>query len=98
MVLEHRYYGASFPYWPNANLSTDSLRFLNNYEALEDSASFIRDVSFEGVDGKTGPVIYYGGSYAGARAAHMRCVLATDPFRPYLLPPPFFAILEKDHV
>lgn len=50
VVLEHRYYGESFPFGPKSNLSTDSLRFLNNKEALEDSAQFIRTVKFEGLD------------------------------------------------
>lgn len=35
IVLEHRYYGDSIPV---ESFSTDDLRFLNNAEALEDSA------------------------------------------------------------
>lgn len=35
IVLEHRYYGDSIPV---PSFSTDDLRFLNNAEALEDSA------------------------------------------------------------
>lgn len=85
-----RYYGDSVPV---PSFSTDDLRFLNNAEALEDSAEvgdignssrltlqFIRHFkpapalnlsSFDFRPSKT-PWIYYGGSYAGARAAHMR--------------------------
>lgn len=35
IVLEHRYYGESVPV---SSFSTDDLRFLNNNEAMEDSA------------------------------------------------------------
>ncbi|EJU00458.1 peptidase S28 [Dacryopinax primogenitus] len=73
VVLEHRYYGQSMPV---SNLSTDSLRFLNNAQAAADSANFMRSVHFPGVDEDVSalnrPWIYYGGSYGGARAAHMR--------------------------
>ncbi|KAH9987911.1 serine carboxypeptidase S28-domain-containing protein [Russula compacta] len=73
VVLEHRYYGESVGV---QNFSTDALRWLNNEQALEDSANFMRNVKFSGIDedltAPSTPWIYYGGSYAGARAAHMR--------------------------
>ncbi|KAH8099959.1 peptidase S28 [Cristinia sonorae] len=73
VVLEHRYYGQSIPV---QNFTTDSLRWLNNEQALADSANFIANVKFPGIDtdltAPNTPWIYYGGSYAGARAAHMR--------------------------
>jgi hypothetical protein len=73
VVLEHRYYGESVPV---ANFSTDSLRWLNNAQAAADSANFMANVKFEGIDedltAPSTPWIYYGGSYAGARAAHMK--------------------------
>ncbi|KAH9957385.1 peptidase S28 [Lactifluus volemus] len=73
VVLEHRYYGKSVGV---QNFSTDSLRWLNNEQALEDSANFMRNVKFENINenltARKTPWIYYGGSYAGARAAHMR--------------------------
>ncbi|KAI0278577.1 serine carboxypeptidase S28-domain-containing protein [Russula aff. rugulosa BPL654] len=73
VVLEHRYYGKSVGV---QNFSTDALRWLNNEQALEDSANFMRNVKFKGIDedltAPNTPWIYYGGSYAGARAAHMR--------------------------
>ncbi|KAI0247491.1 peptidase S28 [Lactifluus subvellereus] len=73
VVLEHRYYGGSVGV---RNFSTDALRWLNNEQALEDSANFMRNVKFEDIDedltAPNTPWIYYGGSYAGARAAHMR--------------------------
>ncbi|KDQ15895.1 hypothetical protein BOTBODRAFT_54372 [Botryobasidium botryosum FD-172 SS1] len=75
VVLEHRYYGESIPV---ADFSTDNMRWLTNAQALEDSARFMRNVKFR-IDGverdmtaPSTPWIYYGGSYAGARAAHMR--------------------------
>ncbi|CCO28924.1 putative MFS-type transporter C1683,03c [Rhizoctonia solani AG-1 IB] len=73
IVLEHRYYGESIPV---GNFSTDSMRWLTNAQALQDSANFIANVKIDGLDHNvTAPGtkwIYYGGSYAGARAAHMR--------------------------
>ncbi|KIY51723.1 peptidase S28 [Fistulina hepatica ATCC 64428] len=73
VVLEHRYYGASIPV---QNLSTDSLRWLNNAQSAADSANFMANVKFQDIDedltAPGTPWIYYGGSYAGARAAHMR--------------------------
>ncbi|TBU27201.1 peptidase S28 [Dichomitus squalens] len=73
VVLEHRYYGESRPV---KNLTTDSLRFLNNAQSAADSANFMANVKFPGIDedltAPNHPWIYYGGSYAGARAAHMK--------------------------
>ena len=62
------------------SFSTDDLRFLNNEEALEDSAYFIKhfkppaelNMTYADLHPSVTPWIYYGGSYAGARAAHMR--------------------------
>ncbi|KAE8250500.1 hypothetical protein A4X13_0g4671 [Tilletia indica] len=85
IVLEHRYYGTSKPrlrdignktYW-----DVDALRWLTNEQALEDSARFMRHVKLPGIASASAqsnltadktPWIYIGGSYAGARAAHMR--------------------------
>ncbi|KAF9013147.1 serine carboxypeptidase S28-domain-containing protein [Cyathus striatus] len=73
VILEHRYYGRSLPV---NNFSTDSLRWLTNEQAAADSANFMANVKFDGIDedltAPGTPWIYYGGSYAGARAAHMR--------------------------
>ncbi|KEP49622.1 serine carboxypeptidase S28 [Rhizoctonia solani 123E] len=73
IVLEHRYYGKSIPV---GDFSTDSMRWLTNAQALQDSANFIANVRIDDLDHNvTAPHtkwIYYGGSYAGARAAHMR--------------------------
>ncbi|BGP26294.1 extracelular serine carboxypeptidase [Rhodotorula toruloides] len=75
IVFEHRYYGKSFPV---ANLTTDSLRFLTTRQSLDDGAHFARNVVLPGLEhvdiqapGST-PWIYYGGSYAGAKAALAR--------------------------
>lgn len=73
IVLEHRYYGKSVPV---PDLSTDNLRWLNNDQAAADSARFMANVTFPGINedltAPNTPWIYYGGSYAGARAAHMK--------------------------
>jgi len=71
---------------PVMNFTTDSLRWLNNAQSLEDSAYFMTHVNFssslfpasvsphsiKNLSALHTPWIYYGGSYAGARAAHMR--------------------------
>lgn len=74
IVLEHRYYGRSFP---TADLSTDSLRYLTTMQSLEDSAYFAKHVKLPGFEGAhlhpdKAPWFYYGGSYAGAKAAFAR--------------------------
>lgn len=74
VILEHRYYGES---WPVANLSTESMRFLTTDQALADTAYFAQNVKFAGLEDKnltsaTTPYIAYGGSYAGAFVAFLR--------------------------
>lgn len=76
VVLEHRYYGTSFPV---DNMTVDSMRFLSTEQALADTAYFAEHVTFPGLeDERLGPVdvpwIAYGGSYAGAFAAFLRKV------------------------
>lgn len=74
VILEHRYYGTSFPL---PDLSTESLRFLTTDQALADMAYFAKHVQFEGLDEYdlspfNVPYIAYGGSYAGAFVAFLR--------------------------
>lgn len=74
VILEHRYYGTSFPL---PDLSTESLRFLTTDQALADMAYFARNVKFEGLEdldltAPNVPYIAYGGSYAGAFVAFLR--------------------------
>ncbi|KAL8841996.1 MAG: hypothetical protein Q9176_002934 [Flavoplaca citrina] len=76
VVLEHRYYGTSFP---TPDLSTKNLRFLTTDQALADMAYFAQHVIFEGLEEKnlTAPgtaYFGYGGSYAGAFVAFLRLV------------------------
>ena len=78
VVLEHRYYGTSFPY---DNLTTESLRFLRIEQALADTAYFAEHAVFNVSGGRdvvvspsTAPWIIYGGSYAGVFAALARIV------------------------
>lgn len=81
VVLENRYYGKSYPKLSAFEGSpktwgVDELRWLTHNQSLEDTARFIREgMHFQGVnksDVAKSPVIMYGGSLAGARAAHMR--------------------------
>ncbi|CAK4032559.1 related to serine protease [Lecanosticta acicola] len=75
VVLEHRYYGTSFPV---PDLSTKNFRFLTTQQALADEAYFAQNIKFPGLDkygdltSKTTPYISYGGSYAGAFSAFLR--------------------------
>lgn len=76
VVLEHRYYGESFP---TPDLSTENLRFLTTQQALADTAYFAQNVVFEGMEDKNltapnVPYIAYGGSYAGAFVAFLRVI------------------------
>ena len=74
VILEHRYYGTSFP---TPDLSTENLRFLTTQQALADTDFFARNIVFEGLEDQnlTAPntaYIAYGGSYAGAFVAFLR--------------------------
>lgn len=75
VILEHRYYGKSFPV---PDLTTDNLRFLTTEQALAEVDYFARNVKFEGIDADltapNTPWVVYGGSYAGAQAAFLRVV------------------------
>ena len=74
VVLEHRYYGKSFP---TPDLSTKNLRFLTTQQALADQAYFASHVVFPGLEhlDLTAPGtawIGYGGSYGSAFTAFWR--------------------------
>ncbi|KAB5559757.1 peptidase S28 [Coniochaeta sp. 2T2.1] len=74
VILEHRYYGTSFPV---PDLSTENMRFLTTDQALADMAYFARNVVFEGLEHRNltsyeNAYIAYGGSYAGAFVAILR--------------------------
>jgi len=75
VVLEHRYYGTSFP---TPDLSTENLRFLTTQQALADEAYFAQHITFPGLEhygdlsSNTTAYISYGGSYPGAFSAFLR--------------------------
>ena len=75
LILEHRFYGESFPV---TNLSTDSMKTLTTLQSLKDSANLASNLVFPGRLSKLNLTasntawIYYGGSYAGAKAAFAR--------------------------
>ncbi|KAI4845741.1 extracelular serine carboxypeptidase [Aureobasidium sp. EXF-8846] len=76
VVLEHRYYGTSFP---TPDLSTKNLRFLTTEQGLADEAYFARNIVFPGLEhldltSESTAYIGYGGSYAGAFNAFLRVV------------------------
>ena len=81
VILEHRYYGES---WPVKDSSTENLRFLTTDQALADTAYFAQHVVFPGLEdvdlSANGTAwVAYGGSYAGAFVAFLR-VLYPDVF------------------
>lgn len=74
VVLEHRYYGQSYPV---PDLGAENMRFLSTEQALADTEYFARHVQFPGLEdhnltAPATPFIIYGGSYAGAFAAFAR--------------------------
>lgn len=80
VVLEHRYYGTSFP---TPDLSTENLRFLTTDQALADTAYFAEHVVFEGLEdceltAPNVPYIAYGGSYAGAFVVGSSCFIVAQ--------------------
>ncbi|KAL4892232.1 serine carboxypeptidase S28-domain-containing protein [Aspergillus ambiguus] len=74
VILEHRYYGESYPF---DELTTENIRFLSTEQAMADYAYFASNVVFSGLEHldlspSTTPWIAYGGSYAGAFVAFLR--------------------------
>ncbi|KAJ7028647.1 extracelular serine carboxypeptidase-like protein, partial [Mycena alexandri] len=77
MILEHRYYGTSFPepgLVSSEGLSTDNLRWNTADQAIADIAYFAQHVSIPGHEDEDlaapgRPWIIYGGSLAGAEVA-----------------------------
>ena len=74
VILEHRYYGESFPV---PDLSTENLRFLTTDQSLADTTYFANNIVFPGLENenltaKDAPYIAYGGSYAGAYVSFLR--------------------------
>ncbi|KAI6778685.1 uncharacterized protein J7T54_007626 [Emericellopsis cladophorae] len=80
VLLEHRYYGSSYPV---PDLSPPNMRFLSTEQALADTAYFVRHIRYPGLEhlnltSPTTPYIVYGGSYAGAFAALLRKIYPDD--------------------
>ncbi|ODM95619.1 Thymus-specific serine protease [Orchesella cincta] len=68
VVLEHRFYGQS---WPSRNSSMEVLQLLTSQNALADAAYFIDDfTASRGLNGSNW--VAFGGSYAGNLAAWMK--------------------------
>ncbi|KAI0402622.1 extracelular serine carboxypeptidase-like protein [Xylaria palmicola] len=70
VILENRYYGASYPF--NTS-TTDQLAFLTTAQTIADNSYFAQNAVFPGVEGNLKapaiPWILYGGSLAGAQTA-----------------------------
>lgn len=68
-ALEHRYYGSSNPF---SDFSTESLRFLNTEQALEDIAEFISQMNTLYNTSTSNKWVTWGGSYPGMVAGLAR--------------------------
>ncbi|KAI1133010.1 extracelular serine carboxypeptidase-like protein [Nemania abortiva] len=70
VILENRYYGASYPF--NTS-TTDQLAFLTTAQTIADNSYFAQNAVFPGIEGDLTapgtPWILYGGSLAGAQTA-----------------------------
>lgn len=74
VILEHRYYGTSFPF---QDISIEDARFLSTEQSLADAAYFARNVVFPGLENENltssgTPWIVYGVSYSGGQSAFLR--------------------------
>lgn len=74
VILEHRYYGTSFPF---EDISIEDARFLSTEQSLADAAYFARNVVFPGLENENltssgTPWIVYGVSYSGGQSAFLR--------------------------
>lgn len=74
VILEHRYYGTSFPF---DDISVEDARFLTTEQSLADAAYFARNVVFPGLENENltssdAPWIVYGVSYSGGQSAFLR--------------------------
>ncbi|KAL2867630.1 putative extracelular serine carboxypeptidase [Aspergillus lucknowensis] len=76
VILEHRYYGTSYPF---EEVTAENLRFLTTEQSLADHAYFAKNIVFPGLEAHdltapATPWVAYGGSYAGAQVAFLRKV------------------------
>jgi len=69
LVLEHRFYGDSYP---TDDLSTSNLRFLTSQQALADAANFLTSIKTERGLPLDYPTVVFGCSYSGALSSWFR--------------------------
>ncbi|KAL1598952.1 hypothetical protein SLS60_008097 [Paraconiothyrium brasiliense] len=74
VILEHRYYGTSFPF---DDITIQGARFLTTEQSLADAAYFARNIVFPGLEKENltssgAPWIVYGVSYSGGQSAFLR--------------------------
>ena len=66
-LLEHRFYGQS---WPTEDMSTENMKYLSSRQGLEDLATFMTAMS--STYNLTGPWVSFGGSYPGSMSAWLK--------------------------
>ncbi|KAJ0107126.1 hypothetical protein J7T55_014656 [Diaporthe amygdali] len=74
VILEHRFYGTSFPF---EDITVEDARFLTTEQSLADAAYFAKNVVFPGLENENltssgTPWIVYGVSYSGGQSAFLR--------------------------
>ncbi|KAK1999076.1 serine carboxypeptidase S28 [Colletotrichum falcatum] len=84
ILIEHRYYGES---WPFKTSTADTLQYLDVPQAIRDNIHFAQTVNLpfdtnKGANADTSPWVLVGGSYAGALAA-WTSVVAPGTFAAY---------------
>ncbi|OWF46619.1 lysosomal Pro-X carboxypeptidase-like [Mizuhopecten yessoensis] len=72
VFAEHRYYGTSLPYGPDAVKDPKKLQYLTSEQALADFAVLIQELKANVPGAQTSKVIAFGGSYGGMLAAWLR--------------------------
>ncbi|XP_033743096.1 lysosomal Pro-X carboxypeptidase-like [Pecten maximus] len=72
VFAEHRYYGTSLPYGPDAVKDPKKLQYLTSEQALADFAILIQELKANEPGAQSSKVIAFGGSYGGMLAAWLR--------------------------
>jgi len=104
-ALEHRYYGKSYPSFPNGKspVTIQNLKYLSSRQALEDLAHFVRYINTR--EGRDTRWVTFGGSYPGFLAAHARLkyphmifagVSSSAPMKIVVDFPGYYHVVKKD--
>lgn len=102
-ALEHRYYGESYPSFPDSPVTIQNLRFLSSRQALEDISHFVHYINEK--EGSIDRWVTFGGSYPGFLAAYARLkyphmifagVSSSAPLKILVDFPDYYHVVGKD--